>query len=97
VLGALTGEAGFTGAQVGKITVTDSVTYVAVERRIAHEAQRRLAEGKVKGRSVKVRILEVDGDAPAREFVPAVRRRDGWQGRFAPVTLPTVWVAAIPL
>lgn len=77
ILGALTGEAGFTSAQVGKITVADSVSYVAVERRIVHEAQRRLAEGKVKGRSVKVRILEVDGDAPAREFVPAVRRRDG--------------------
>jgi ATP-independent RNA helicase DbpA len=77
ILGALTGEAGFTSAQVGKISVTDTVTYVAVERRIAHEAQRRLAEGKVKGRSVKVRILAVDGDAPPREFVPAVRRRDG--------------------
>jgi len=77
ILGALTGEAGFTSAQVGKITVTDTVTYVAVERSIAHEAQRRLAEGKVKGRTVKVRILEVDGDAPAREFVPAMRRRVG--------------------
>jgi len=77
VLGALTGEAGFTSAQVGKITVTETTTYVAVDRRIAHEAQRRLAEGKVKGKSVKVRILEVSGDTQPREFVPAVRRRDG--------------------
>ncbi len=77
VLGALTGEAGFTSAQVGKITVTETTTYVAVDRRIAHEAQRRLAEGKVKGKTVKVRILEVSGDAQPREFVPAVRRRDG--------------------
>jgi ATP-independent RNA helicase DbpA len=77
VLGALTGEAGFTSAQVGKITVTESTTYVAVDRRIAHEAQRRLAEGKVKGRTVKVRILEVSGDARQREYVPAVKRRDG--------------------
>jgi ATP-independent RNA helicase DbpA len=77
VLGALTGEAGFTSAQVGKITVTESTTYVAVDRRIAHEAQRRLAEGKVKGKTVKVRILEVSGDARQREYVPAVKRRDG--------------------
>ncbi len=59
VLGALTGEAGFTREQVGKITVTDQTTYVAVERAIAHEAVRRLAAGKLKGRKVKVRALEV--------------------------------------
>jgi ATP-independent RNA helicase DbpA len=67
VLGALTGEAGFTSAQVGKITVTESTTYVAVERRIAHEVQRRLAAGKLKGKSVKVRILDVSADSPPRE------------------------------
>ncbi|MHB1144760.1 MAG: ATP-dependent RNA helicase DbpA [Thiobacillus sp.] len=67
VLGALTGEAGFTSAQVGKITVTESTTYVAVERGIAHEAQRRLAAGTLKGKSVKVRILDVSDDAPPRE------------------------------
>jgi ATP-independent RNA helicase DbpA len=77
VLGALTGEAGFTSAQVGKITVTESTTYVAVDRRIAVEAQRRLSEGKVKGKTVKVRILEVSGDAQQREYVPAVKRREG--------------------
>lgn len=57
VLGALTGEAGFTREQVGKITVTDQTTYVAVARNIAHEAVRKLAAGKVKGRAVKVRAL----------------------------------------
>ncbi len=67
VLGALTGEAGFTSAQVGKITVTESTTYVAVARQIAPEAQRRLAEGKLKGKTVKVRILEIPGEAPHRE------------------------------
>ena len=67
VLGALTGEAGFTSAQVGKITVTESTTYVAVERGIAHEVQRRLAAGKLKGKSVKVRILDVNADSPPRE------------------------------
>ena len=58
VLGALTGEAGFTREQVGKITVTDQSTYVAVARDIAREALRRLAAGKVKGKTVKVRALE---------------------------------------
>ncbi len=58
VLGALTGEAGFTREQVGKITVTDQTTYVAVARDIAREAVRKLSAGKVKGKTVKVRVLE---------------------------------------
>jgi ATP-independent RNA helicase DbpA len=57
VLGALTGEAGFTREQVGKITVTDQTTYVAVVRDIAREAVRKLSAGKVKGRTVKVHAL----------------------------------------
>jgi ATP-independent RNA helicase DbpA len=67
VLGALTGEAGFASAQIGKITVTESTTYVAVERGIAHEVQRRLSAGKLKGKSVKVRILDVNADLESRE------------------------------
>jgi ATP-independent RNA helicase DbpA len=62
VLGALTGEAGFAAAQIGKINVTDFSTYVAVEHGIANEALRRLNEGKVKGKRVKARLLK---DAPA--------------------------------
>ena len=58
VLGALTGEAGFTREQVGKITVTDQSTYIAVARDIAREAVRKLSAGKVKGKTVKVRVLE---------------------------------------
>ncbi len=58
VLGALTGEAGFSREQVGKITVTDQSTYVAVARNIAHEAVRKLSAGRVKGKTVKVRALE---------------------------------------
>jgi len=57
VLGALTGEAGFTREQVGKITVTDQSTYVAVARNIASDAVRKLSAGKVKGKAVKVRAL----------------------------------------
>ena len=58
VLGALTGEAGFTREQIGKITVTEQTAYVAVERSIAREALRKLSAGKLKGKSVKVRLLE---------------------------------------
>ena len=58
VLGALTGEAGFSKEQVGKINVSEFTTYVAVERSIAREALRKLAEGKVKGRQVKVHFLQ---------------------------------------
>jgi ATP-independent RNA helicase DbpA len=57
VLGALTGEAGYTREQVGKITVTDFSTYVAVARNIAHDAVRKLSAGKLKGKTVKVRAL----------------------------------------
>ena len=58
VLGALTGEAGYTKEQVGKINVTEMSTYVAVERSIAREAVRRLLNGKIKGKKVKVHLLE---------------------------------------
>ncbi len=63
VLGALTGDAGFTAAQVGKINVGEFHTYVAVAREIAQEAQRRLTAGKLKGKTVKVRILDIPSDA----------------------------------
>jgi ATP-independent RNA helicase DbpA len=58
VLGALTKDLGYAGAQIGKINVNEFATYVAVEAGIAQEACRRLLAGKVKGRSVKVRLLE---------------------------------------
>ncbi len=57
VLGALTGDVGYTREQVGKIAVTDFSTYVAVVRDIAAEAVRKLSAGKVKGKTVKVRAL----------------------------------------
>jgi len=58
VLGALTKDLGFAGAQIGKINVNEFSTYVAVERGIAAEVLRRLSGAKVKGRSVKLRMLE---------------------------------------
>jgi ATP-independent RNA helicase DbpA len=58
VLGALTADLGYTREQVGKIDVNEFSTYVAVERSVAHDAARRLNDGRIKGKSVKVRVLE---------------------------------------
>ena len=60
VLGALTGEAGYTREQIGKINVTEFCTFVAVERSIADQAVARLNAGKVKGKSVKARLVGAD-------------------------------------
>jgi ATP-independent RNA helicase DbpA len=57
ILGALTGEAGVPGTQVGKIAIFDFQAYVAVERSIAKQALERLNNGKIKGKSLRVRIL----------------------------------------
>jgi ATP-independent RNA helicase DbpA len=57
VLGALTGDAGYTREQIGKINITEFCTFVAVERTIAQDAVQKLNAGKIKGRSVKVRLM----------------------------------------
>ncbi len=58
VLGALTADLGYTREQVGKINVNDFSTYVAVSRDIAHEVLRKLATGRIKGKGVKVRLID---------------------------------------
>jgi len=58
VLGALTADASFTREQIGKINVTEFTTFVAVQREMAHDALKKLNAGKVKGKSVRVRLLE---------------------------------------
>lgn len=57
VLGALTGDMGYTREQVGKINVNDFSTYVAVDRAIGTQAVARLNSGRVKGKSVKARLV----------------------------------------
>ncbi|MBI3145124.1 MAG: DbpA RNA binding domain-containing protein, partial [Pseudogulbenkiania sp.] len=57
ILGALTGEAGIAGQQVGKISVFEFACYVALDRSIAQQAFSRLAEGRIKGRSFKMRFV----------------------------------------
>ncbi len=57
VLGALTGEQGIDGKTVGKISVGDKVTYVAVASTEVRAALKKLNDGKLKGRSYRVRWL----------------------------------------
>jgi len=60
VLGALTNTEGgpaYTREQIGKIQITEFCTFVAVERSVAHAACAKLNAGRVKGKSVKVRIV----------------------------------------
>ena len=57
ILGALTGDAGLPGTQVGKIAIFDFQAFVAVERAVAKQALQRLNSGKIKGRSLRVRIV----------------------------------------
>ncbi|MDO9158356.1 MAG: DbpA RNA binding domain-containing protein, partial [Burkholderiaceae bacterium] len=58
VLGALTADLGYTREQVGKINVNEWSNYVSVDRNISELAASRLSGGRIKGKSVKVRVLE---------------------------------------
>lgn len=57
ILGALTGDAGIEGKNVGKIDIFDRWAYVAIRRAVANRAQKSLAAGKIKGRKFKIRKL----------------------------------------
>ncbi len=57
ILGALTGEGGIAGADVGKIQISEQYSYVAVKQGVAKAALKRLQEGKIKGRSYRARKL----------------------------------------
>lgn len=58
ILGALTGDAGLAGNQIGKIDIFDMQAYVAVDFAIANDALQRLSNSRIKGRSYKVRLLK---------------------------------------
>ena len=66
VLGALTSEEGgpaYTREQIGKIQVTEFCTFVAVAREVAKAACAKLNAGKIKGKSVRVRLMTVADNA----------------------------------
>ncbi|NVD72579.1 ATP-dependent RNA helicase DbpA [Duganella sp. BJB1802] len=66
LLGALTGDAGLSKEQVGKINVFEFQTYVAIDRRVAYDAFERLSKnnplggdfGAIKGRNFKMRFID---------------------------------------
>ena len=57
ILGALTGENGISGKDVGKIQIFDNRAYVAVSWDAATLALKKLSDGKLKGRSFRVRRM----------------------------------------
>ena len=57
LLGALTGDAGLNGSQIGKIDIFDMSSYVAIEHEAVRKALDYLARGKVKGRSIRARKI----------------------------------------
>ncbi|MGF1680247.1 ATP-dependent RNA helicase DbpA [Photobacterium minamisatsumaniensis] len=57
ILGALTGENGIRGDQVGKINVFDMTAFVAVKNDVARFALKKLESGKMKGRSFRIRQI----------------------------------------
>lgn len=57
ILGALTGDAGLTAAEVGKIDMFPVHAYVAIRQKSAKKALQRLQEGKIKGKNCKAILL----------------------------------------
>ncbi|WP_221798127.1 ATP-dependent RNA helicase DbpA [Oceanobacter mangrovi] len=55
VLGALTGEHGIAGSEVGKIDVLDMVSYVAVKRSAYRAAMAHIKDGRIKGKPIRAR------------------------------------------
>ena len=62
LLGALTGDAGLSKEQVGKINVFEFMTYVALDRKVAYKAYARLSNGNIKGRNFKMRFIDTDSN-----------------------------------
>ncbi|UTH73656.1 ATP-dependent RNA helicase DbpA [Chromobacterium sp. IIBBL 290-4] len=57
LLGALTGDAGFAGSQIGKIHIFEFNCFVALERAIAEDALAKLSPCKIKGKQFKMRLI----------------------------------------
>ena len=57
ILGALTGEAGLAGSDVGKIDILDNSSYVAVKRCVLYRVMDYFTTGKLKGRTIRARKI----------------------------------------
>ncbi len=58
ILGALTGDAGLAGSQIGKIDIFEMMSFVAVEQSAIQQALNYFGNGKVKGRGVRARKVD---------------------------------------
>lgn len=58
ILGALTAGGELTGEKVGKINIFDFYSYVAINRTVSSQALSKLQNGKIKGRTFKIRYLD---------------------------------------
>lgn len=58
ILGALTGDGGISGKDIGKIDINDRQSYVAINRSASQKAFRFLKRGKIKGRTAPVWMFE---------------------------------------
>jgi ATP-independent RNA helicase DbpA len=56
ILGALTGECGIAGEEIGKIEIQDYISFVAISKRVSRKALSGLETGRVKGRRVRVEL-----------------------------------------
>jgi ATP-independent RNA helicase DbpA len=56
ILGALTGECGIAGEDIGKIEIQDYISFVAISKRVSRRALSGLETGRVKGRRVRVEL-----------------------------------------
>jgi ATP-independent RNA helicase DbpA len=75
LLGALTGEAGLAGDDVGRIDLRDQVTFVAVARHRAAAAAEALDQGRIKKRRFRATLL--DRPAGSRGATPGYRHPGG--------------------
>lgn len=57
LVGALTSNTQLTGDDLGKIAIMPFASYVAVKRELSHKALNALVNGKVKGKSVKAKLM----------------------------------------
>jgi ATP-independent RNA helicase DbpA len=57
ILGALTGDAGLTSSQIGKIDIFDRASYIAIDRKALRKVLDYFSNGKIKGRLVRARMI----------------------------------------
>ena len=88
IVGAITGEAGISGGEIGVITISDRFSLVEIPEGLAKMVVGALRGRPVKGKKVVVRLERSAADAPARPREPAwgrpARRDDERPARKPP-------------